>query len=583
MSRWMLLAIVFCCGLLAAQNRDVNRQIAVFNRCATLECQLSEAVKIAETYIETDHQDKAQQWIDYAKKINQLHPSDSISYFLTSLQTEAFYYMELFPFAIHEAEKGIEIGKTLKDSAFLADAYFFKGINEIETAELQSAEQALWLAKNYYPKRVGKHLRTLIGKAYVYNNLAQLKLKNKEIDSALYYNKKAYALAKTNSNFRGVVNGEQTFGLLYAEKKQIDSARWYLEKSIASAEKYGMRDIVALNCAYLMHWYTNDAQKVNALYVKGLAIIENSEVNNSYQRYFYVTALEVFQQMGDTKQILALQQKIISISEDTNDRARHFTQKITDQYVKNENKLLVAKINELNQSRNIAILQLVVALFGFLVLLFVALFFRRKNKLQQLLLDQKNEISKDLHDDIGSELGSILINANLLAKTQPSDKQQFLIGKINHTGTEISQRLNAFIWSLNTEHNTVRDFCEYAKRYSQNLFEGSDVVFHYSEKVADVDQKILNGYLRKNLFFCIKEALNNAVKHARATRIELSVSATEKHLTVVVRDNGIGLQQPHGMGNGLQNIRKRMQAVRGSVQLESHQGLQITLTIALAT
>lgn len=540
---------------------------------------MSEAVRIAEFYIETDHMDKSQQWLDYAKKLNQLKPKDSIAYFLNSLQSETFYYMELYQFALHEAEKGIEKATVLKDSAFLADGHFFKGITQIELDQLAEAQQSLWRARQLYPKRIPKHLRTLIGKAYIDNNLAQVKLKLKEIDSALFYNRKAYALARQHRNFRGMVNGEQTFGLIYAAQQSRDSARYYMNRSRASAEKYELRDVAMLNCAYLMDWYLDDPAKVHALYQKGLSIIARSEINNSYERYFYAMALDVFQKLGDREQILALQQKIISVNQDTNDRARYFTQNIIEQYMNNENKLLVSKINELKQARNITILQLIAVLFGFLVLLFVALFFRRKNKLQQLLLDQKNEISKDLHDDIGSELSSILIHANLLLRTETNDTRKALLSKISHTGTEISQRLHAFIWSLNTDNNSVRSFCEYIRHYSENLLESTDIALEYTDNVTFVEDKPLNGYLRKNLFFCVKEALNNAVRHSGASLVVLSVSAQEKSLQIVIRDNGIGITGENAFGNGFKNITKRAESLGGMAVFENQNGLAVGISI----
>lgn len=566
-----------------AQDQAVQNRIEAFNSCQTIECQLSEAIRFSEFYIETDHMDKSQEWLNYAKKLNQLEPKDSISYFINSMQSEAFYYMELYQFGLHEAEKGIEKARMLKDSAFMADAYFFKGINEIEMGEVGQAQRSLWLAQRLHPRKMKKHLRTLIAPAYIYNNLAQVKLRQKALDSAIIYNRKAYGLAREHHIWRGIVNGEQTFGLIYAEQRQTDSARFYLSESTASAEKFELYDVAALNCAYLMQSYTNDPARVQELYRKGLRFIARHEVNNSYERYFYSIALDVFRKLGNQTEILALQQKIIDVNADTSHRANFYTQHIIEDYMRNENQLLVSRINQLDQERNIAILQLVAALSGFLVLLFVALFFRRKNKLQQSLLEQKNEISKDLHDDIGSELSSILINANLLMKNYgTTEKQQMLLAKITETSAEISQRLNAFIWSLNNENNSIRNFCEYVKRYAGNLLEDTAIRLDYSDNIASVEDKILNGYVRKNLFFCIKEAINNAVRHASATAIGVSVVAKEKELRIIVHDNGIGMGTGNAFGNGFRNIRKRTEALKGTVRFENQSGLRVTITIPLS-
>lgn len=167
MQRFFVFLFALASATVLSQDKVALQKIATFNTCQTTECQRSQAIRLAEYYVETDHMDKAQEWISYSRKLNQLKPSDSISFFINSLQSEAFYYMELYPFGLHEAEKGIERAKIMKDSAYLSDAYFFKGINEIEMKEIATAQQSLLISEKYYPKRVAKHLRTIIGKAYI--------------------------------------------------------------------------------------------------------------------------------------------------------------------------------------------------------------------------------------------------------------------------------------------------------------------------------------------------------------------------------------------------------------------------------
>ena len=245
---------------------------------------------------------------------------------------------------------------------------------------------------------------------------------------------------------------------------------------------------------------------------------------------------------------------------------------------KGENKLLLSKINELDKQKNIKILQLVAALFMALILSLAIIIIRRKNKLQKLLLDQKNEISKDLHDDIGSELSSILINTNLLKNYVTNDKQTLLIDKISYTSSEISQRLNTFIWSLNTDNNNVQNFCDYVKQYAFKFLDGTEIKLFFSEDIEAISNKILNGNSRKNLFFCIKEILNNIVKHSVANQVQIKVSSTDKkELLITIHDNGIGIQKANNFGNGLTNLKKRITNLNGILKIENSNGLKIRI------
>lgn len=205
---------------------------------------------------------------------------------------------------------------------------------------------------------------------------------------------------------------------------------------------------------------------------------------------------------------------------------------------------------------------------------------RRKNRLQKKILDQKNEISKDLHDDIGSELSSILINANLLKNYDPNEKQKILIDKISNTSSEISQRLNAFIWSLNADNNNVQNFTEYVKQYAYKFFDGTEIKLLFSDDIDAISNRILNGNSRKNLFFSIKEALNNTVKHADATKVIIKISSIDKKgVLITIKDNGKGIQEENKFGNGLINIKKRIAHLKGNVKIQSDNGLKISIEI----
>jgi len=216
-----------------------------------------------------------------------------------------------------------------------------------------------------------------------------------------------------------------------------------------------------------------------------------------------------------------------------------------------------------------------------LILLLFVIIIRRKNKIQHKLLDQKNEISKDLHDDIGSGLSSILILANLLLKNDKTpDSQKLLISKIDNTGKEISQKLNTFIWSLNVENNNLQDFCEYVKKYAVNQYEATEVNFTFSEHIALKEQIQINGNDRKNLFFCVKEMLNNSMKHSQATEVNLNISITEKRkLNIILHDNGIGISNEITFGNGLNNIQKRITRLHGTFKYANDNGFRSEISI----
>ena len=577
-----VLFFLLCSAFVFSQKTISDTKKAFYN-CTTSECKITASIAITEQYLEIDQIENAQKWLDYSKKMLLKYPNEKLQYNSYSLQSELFYYMGLYQFGLHESQKAIELGNKLKDSLFISNSYLLEGINWYEMENIKKAEISFHQAKKYFPDIIpSTYIRYKIDKEYIYNNLAQLKIKTNELDSSYFYNKKAYKFAKKSNNYRCTANVELIFGEMFLKRNKQDSAQFYFDKSINTALGAEIYDVALLGYANLQKCFSTQIHKVNHYFQTGQDLIKTHNINPAFQKLFYSQSLIVFQSLKDEKLVLETQEKLLSIDKNIYQNGNIYIQNITDQYINSENKLLQSKINELDKQKNITILQLLTALFFGLILILIIIIFKRKNRLQKLILDQKNEISKDLHDDIGSELSSILINTNLLKNYDPNDKQKVLIDKISNTSAEISQRLSAFIWSLNTDNNSVQNFCEYVKLYAYKFMEGTEIKLIFSEETAGIATKILNGNARKNLFFAIKEILNNAVKHSGATKIIIYISSADKKtILITIEDNGKGLQGENKFGNGLVNIKKRITNLKGDIKICNSNGLKIRIKVPL--
>lgn len=567
-----------------AQSNTEPTSVSKYKQCKTSRCKILNSITAAEYYLDLDDIDASQKWLNITK--DNLNPAflDSTSCFVHSLQSELFYYNGLFQFGKDEAHKEILVAQKIKDSLLVADGYFFLGINQFEMNEFLSAQQSLWYSRNFFPKKkVQKRIRFIIQKEHIYNNLAQVKIRLHQLDSAYWYNRRANQFAiKTNSK-RGIPNTEQTFGEIYLAKNMPDSAAFYFNKSVASAIKSKYYDIVLLNYGYLIECHKNDATQCENYYNKGLALIQQHIVNSMFRKYFFTKALSVFKEYDNQKTIF-IQNNIIAIDAKTKTQGNTYFQNFTDQYIRNEKKLLSLEVQKLKKQKDIVIFQLLVAILLVILLALAVMYIRRKNKISATLLKQKNEISKDLHDDIGSGISSILIHADLLQKSSEIDpKQKVLLNKISTTSTEVSQRINTFVWSLNTENNSLRDFMEYLKMYSENLFEGTPIELVFTENGGAQKQRILDGKTRKNLFFSIKEILNNALKHSGANKIMISVEMPERNnLQIIIKDNGVGIIGQNYFGNGLKNLHKRVEEMNGNISMKTDNGLTTCIFIPLS-
>jgi len=80
--------------------------------------------------------------------------------------------------------------------------------------------------------------------------------------------------------------------------------------------------------------------------------------------------------------------------------------------------------------------------------------------------------------------------------------------------------------------------------------------------------------VRHSVFMAVKEAMNNAVKHAAPKEIQLELDVIENRITIGVTDDGKGfcVEQASGVGSGLENMRKRMRAVGGTAEFQTEPG-----------
>jgi signal transduction histidine kinase len=87
------------------------------------------------------------------------------------------------------------------------------------------------------------------------------------------------------------------------------------------------------------------------------------------------------------------------------------------------------------------------------------------------------------------------------------------------------------------------------------------------------------GKMRRNVFLVVKEALHNIVKHAQATQVDLIMAQHENGFSLTIHDNGKGidLKNIRTFGNGLKNMKKRMDDVHIKMEIENDHGTVIRL------
>ena len=193
-------------------------------------------------------------------------------------------------------------------------------------------------------------------------------------------------------------------------------------------------------------------------------------------------------------------------------------------------------------------------------------------------LEQKR-ISEELHDGIlGEMLGIRLMLSGLNEKEDPSAVEQRagFIEKLRNVEEEIrtiSHELNNA--SYQKFYNFIVSLESLVKEIEKSS--GIDCKFRYSSKV---DWDSLEGETKINIYRIVQESLQNCVKHAQCTQIDIAMRVDDDMLELSIADNGIGFDTNRGKrGIGLRNVTSRVKKLKGTLKLESIKGKGTTVLV----
>jgi len=196
---------------------------------------------------------------------------------------------------------------------------------------------------------------------------------------------------------------------------------------------------------------------------------------------------------------------------------------------------------------------------------------------QQLILAERQRISAEMHDDIGSGVFAIQTLADTASKNENASPE---ISEIKNMVSDLSVKIREVIWSTNVGNDNLENLLYYTYFQINKLFEHSAIDF-VSELPDDIIDLKITTLSRRNIYLLVKELVHNAIKHSKATTIELKMFANEQTLYISVDDNGVGIDsnkaRPNGMGLG--NIRSRVEKLNGTLSIANNEGAHISIKI----
>jgi len=186
----------------------------------------------------------------------------------------------------------------------------------------------------------------------------------------------------------------------------------------------------------------------------------------------------------------------------------------------------------------------------------------------------RNRVARDLHDDMGSTLSTINILSAMAKSKMNNDveKTTAYLAKITDNSQRMMDAMDDIVWSIKPSNDSMQKIVARMREFATNVLEPKDIDLDFTVEEAVYDVK-LNMEARRDFFLVVKEAVNNAAKYSRANTVTMRIVVQHKLLTLTVKDDGIGFDVARADGgNGLGNMQKRADAMRGSVSIQSRSG-----------
>ncbi len=456
--------------------------------------------------------------------------------------------------------------------------------------ELENYQEAKNYTQKFYSLAKESGNESFIAKAY--RKISSVLSGEGMHREAIIYNDSALKIAIKIDDKSAIKSCYNNNGVSYLELGNYQAARENFISALEISENIGSKSGISLAYGNLgkVSLFLGEYHNSRIYLEEGLSVAKSIGYNRDIAfNYQWLYALD--SAVGNYKQAFEHYKSYKLYQDSLN--GEESSRKIEQLKIQYETEKKDQEIELLNKDNEIKSLQLskqkairhgmiagIVLLFVTGFVLFRSFRLRKKLEQQQAIISERKRISADLHDDVGSGLSRIMLLTELVKREARTPEMKQEAEKIAKISRELSSNISEIIWALNANNDTLESLVAYIRRHAAEFFEDSGLQFRINTPagIADIP---LSGEKRRDIFYTVKEALHNIHKHAQATEAELSFTLNEGELSVVVRDNGRGIPEEakNDLGNGLHNMRQRMESVGGSFNIENHQGTKITLKV----
>ena len=207
-------------------------------------------------------------------------------------------------------------------------------------------------------------------------------------------------------------------------------------------------------------------------------------------------------------------------------------------------------------------------------------------KQKEAVEHERARIARDLHDQLGANLTQVALLGEMAGadKNSPAEVESHA-KQISETARETTHSLDEIVWAINPSNDTLEGLANYACKYAQEYLALAGLRYR-ADLPTQLPPTPIPPEVRHNVFLAFKEAVNNVVRHSQATEVWIRLRLQPQNFILEIEDNGKGVSNlaEKQNRNGLRNMRKRMDDIRGEFSISggANGGTIVRLKIPLS-
>lgn len=500
-----------------------------------------------------------------------------------------------FSTSLNYYQQSIQVSESLENrrllagtSASLGQLYFEKG-NETE-------------AKLYIDKVFELQKEQPTDKTYLIalHTLANIEGKNGNFEKAMKLDSIGIELSEKSDNDVAKITFQDNLAMCFLYYlKDYEKAAFYFNENLKIDKKLNNPNWIAdtyINLAEVETAKGNYADAEN-YFQQAITICTESNLYNNVLKA-YSGRSEMYKKQGHFEKALSANETYLThYKKYFSDKSEQAFAEYRILYETEKKEKQIAETRLVSKQKSIS-LMLLGALVVFVLVLFRNFRVKTHYRQRQLALEnellkeqthsriqeQRLEISRDLHDSLGAQLTFIhsVLDGLKNSSDQLTDAVNSKINLLFNFSENSIAELKNTLWALNSREIHLFDLKSKILNFINNASEvRQDMKFDFEAEMAE--NSTINSKLAVHLFRAVQEMVNNAIKHAQASEIAISLRQNEKKLTVQVTDNGSGFdfENEKNKSFGLRNIQSRITAVNGQFHLETAVGKGTVYTIEI--